>query len=174
QVTVVDTTTPPTPTPTPPTPVPPASPSTTGSISGSSNSSSAIIPVTGGKVIDLDCNSSFWAFGVKLSFMNLCDYQTTLDNVNPNNLPGALPDGYSFVMGVDLDILSDGEVIAALPNGAGIQFDFPLLGESRDQFAVLTWNGSEWIDVPAQGSDDQNVYQVTTTSQTGIFILVKE
>ncbi|HMB23458.1 MAG TPA: HYR domain-containing protein, partial [Anaerolineales bacterium] len=139
QVTVVDTTVVVTPTP----PAPPASGSgSEGSASGSPNSPPVIIPVTGGKVIDLDCDSAFWAFGIKLSFTSLCDYQTTLENVNASDLPGALPDGYSFVMGLDLDILSEGEVIDALPNGAGIQFDFPLLGESRDQFAVLTWNGS--------------------------------
>ena len=125
-------------------------------------------------MIDLDCNSTFWAFGIKLSFTSLCDYQTTLDNVDVNELPGALPDGYSFVMGLNLDILNEGKVIDKLPNGAGIQFDFPMLEGPRDQFAVLAWNGSEWIEVPSQGNSDQNFYQVVTTNQTGIFVLVKK
>lgn len=166
QVTVTDTTIVPTPT-------------STGSTSGASatnpsNSSLLIIPVTGGKVIDLGCDSAFWAFGIKLSFMSLCDYQTTLDSVDIKDLPGILPNGYSFVMGLNLSILSGGKVIDELPSGTSIQLDFPMLSGSRDQFAVLTWNGSEWIEVPPQSSDDPGFYRVITTNQTGLFILVKK
>jgi hypothetical protein len=73
-----------------------------------------------------------------------------------------------------LEILSQGQVIDQLPNGAGIQFDFPMLSGSSDQFAVLAWNGSAWVEVPSQSENDQNFYQVVTTSQTGIFVLVKK
>ncbi len=170
QVTVLDMTVPVLPTP-------PASAST-GSASGSSNSgqgsSALIIPVTGGKVIDLDCNSTFWAFGIKLSFMSLCDYQTMLDNVDANNLPGALPNGYSFVMGLDLGILSEGKLIEDLPNGTSIQLDFPILGGPKAQFAVLHWDGNQWIEISQQSSDNQDFYQIVTMDKTGIFILVKK
>lgn len=200
QVTVVDTTVvvvPPTP-PTPPTS--PTSPSSTSdSTLGSSTSQSApsesIIPVTGGGVIDLDCNSTVWAFGIKLSFMNLCDYQTTLDSIDVDNLPGALPDGYTFVVGLDLNLLSENQAVEELPDGAGIQLDFPILDGSSDQFAVLYWNGDEWVEVSEQISDDQisqfvsdnsdnelhkvqsaleAFYQILTTNQTGIFVLVEK
>ncbi|MBN2117953.1 MAG: HYR domain-containing protein [Anaerolineales bacterium] len=155
--------------------VPPASPaSMPGSPASQTAPSEFIIPVTGGEVIDLDCNSAFWAFGIRLSFMSLCDYQTTLNNVGSNNLPGTLPNGYTFVMGLDLSILSENQAIENLPDGTGIQMDFPILDGSSDQFSVLHWNGSEWIEVPPQTSDDENFYQVRTTGETGIFVLVKK
>jgi len=192
QVTVTDTTVIVIPTPTPPAGTPG---STSGSSTSQSTSTELIIPVTGGKVIQLDCNSAFWAYGIKLSFMNLCDYQTTLENISPNNLPGALPEGYSFVMGLDLSLLSEDQAVEDLPNGTGIQFDFPLLEGSKDQFAVLHWDGDEWVKVSQQISNDkvaqfvsessdnqlyqietalETFYQVLTTNQTGIFVLVKK
>jgi hypothetical protein len=173
QVTVVDTTpAPPTPTPSP---APSPAPLSTGSISGTSASfSPIIIPVTSGKAIRLDCNSAFWAFGIKLSFTSLCDYQATLNSINANNLPGPLPNDSTFVLGLNLSIMKDNQVIENLPSGSGIQMDFPALGGSQDQFAVLYWNGSEWIEVSPQPSSDDNFYQVSTTDKTGIFVLVKK
>lgn len=192
QVTITDTTVIVIPTPTPPAGTPGSTP---GSSTSQSTSTELIIPVTGGKVIRLDCNSAFWAYGIKLSFMNLCDYQTILDNVSLDNLPGALPEGYSFVMGLDLSLLSGDQAVEDLPDGTGIQFDFPLLEGSKDQFAVLHWNGDEWVEVSQQISNDkvaqfviensdtelyqietalETFYQVLTTNETGIFVLVKK
>jgi hypothetical protein len=130
--------------------------------------------VTGGKIIALGCDSAFWAFGVRLSFTNLCGYQATLDNLNPPDLPGVLPDGYSFVMGLDLRILRGNQAVEQLPEGTEVQLAFPLLGNSPDRFAVLSWDGSAWKEVAPQGSSDPGFYQVTTTEQTGIFVLVKK
>lgn len=125
-------------------------------------------------MIDLDCNSVFWAFGIKLSFTGLCDYQTTLDDIGRDELPGALPDGHSFVMGLDLRILKDNEAIEELPDGTSVLLDFPRLGDSSGQFAVLHWNGNEWVEVSQQAGGDLNFYQISTTDQTGIFVLVKK
>jgi hypothetical protein len=154
-----------------------------------------IIPLTGGEVINLECNSSFWAFAVQLSFINLCDHQTILNGIDVNNLPGELPNGYSFVAGLDVDILSENQSMEGLPDGTGIQMDFPISDGSPDQFAALYWSGSEWIEISQQISDAeipqaisgnsdnefyqvQNAldafYQVLTTNKTGIFALVKK
>jgi hypothetical protein len=196
QVTVVNTSvvvppTPPTSTPT----VPGSGTSTLGFSYSPSSSTPLIIPVTSGKVIDLDCNSAFWAFGVKLSFLNLCDSQTILSNLDLNDLPGALPDGYSFEMGLDVSILSENQAIEELPNGTGIQMDFLILSGSKDQFVVLYWDGSQWVEVSEQISSEEvsqfvnenggtelyqvetaldTSYQVLTTNQTGIFVLAKK
>lgn len=187
------------PTSTPPTATPTAPASTlvppTSSSSGSSTSnttSSLIIPLTGGG-IDLDCNSSFTMFGIKLTFLNLCDQQTTIKNITSNNLPGTLPQGFSFVMGLDVKVLSNGQALQNLPNGSGIQMDFPISG--GDQFAVLYWNGSSWAEISQQISEDKiaqvvgsstdnNLYQILspgdafykilTTDKTGTFVLVKQ
>ena len=146
-------------------------------------------------MINLDCNSSFSAFGIKLSFLNLCDQQTTLKSVGASELPGKLPDGYTFVKGLNVDVLSANQVIADLPSGTGVEIDFPITGGSKDQFAVLHWNGSAWVEISQQVRSDnisqtlgnntgnelyqvQNTiadfYQVLTTNKTGIFVLVKK
>lgn len=191
------TSTPPTSTPPTATPSAPAStlvpPTSVSSGSSTSNTnSSLIIPLTGG-VIDLDCNSSFSMFGIQLTFLNLCDQQTTLKNVTAGNLPGNIPQGFSFVMGLDVKVLSNGQALQNLPNGSGIQMDFPISG--ADQFAVLYWNGSSWVEISQQISEDKvsqvagssadnNLYQilssgdafykVLTTEKTGSFVLVKK
>jgi len=150
--------------------------------------------LTGGEAIDLNCNTAFWAFGIKLSFMNLCDHQTIPNSINVNNLPGNLPEGYSFVMGLDLKISSKNQAIENLPNGTAIQMDFPISGGSKDKFAVLYWNGDEWVEISQQINSDEisqtvngntdefyqiqagldGFYQIITTAKTGIFVLVKK
>ncbi|HLE91865.1 MAG TPA: HYR domain-containing protein, partial [Anaerolineales bacterium] len=125
-----------------------------------STSSGFIIPLTGGGLIDLECNSVLWAFGIKLSFLNLCDHQTTINSIGASDLPAGLPDGFSFVMGLDVQVLSENQIITDLPDGSGIEMDFPIYAQSRDQFAVLYWsdadgNGNgEWIEVSQQLSPD--------------------
>ena len=129
---------------------------------------------------------------MKLSFINLCDQQATIKGLTANNLPGQLPNSFTFIAGVDVQILSDGQVLETLPDGSGIQLDFPTSG---DQCAVLYWNGSAWIEITQKTSDDQlarlvesdaanelyqiessgeGSYKVLTTEQTGIFVLVKK
>ena len=164
-----------------------------------STPSGFIIPLTGGELIDLDCNSVLWAFGIKVSFYNLCDYQTTLHSVAASDLPAGLPEGFEFVMGLDLAILSEGQFIEELPAASGIQMDFPTYEQSLDQFAVLFWSEADgkWIEVTAQINADEIsqtlnataeselyqvlteslselFYQALTTQHTGVFILVKK
>ena len=160
-----------------------------------------VIPVTGGGLINLDCLTTINIFGIKVTFFNLCDYQATLNSVDASNLPGQLPNGASFVMGLDVLVLNQGQVIQFLPNGAGIQMDFP--AGSQDQFAVLYWNdedgdgNGEWIEIsqllnsdklsqvmsadPADelyhiraSAADGNLYKILTTEKIGIFVLVKK
>jgi hypothetical protein len=104
--------------------------------------------------------------------MNLCDHQTILDSVGLNNLPGELPDNYSFVVGLDLSVLHENKALTGLPAGSSIQMDFPALGD--DQFTALYWNGSTWIEIPQQAGSNANFYQITTTDKLGVFILVKK
>ncbi|HSL43105.1 MAG TPA: HYR domain-containing protein [Anaerolineales bacterium] len=163
-----------------------------------SSSSVPLIPVTTGP-IELACNSTLWSHSIKLSFMNLCDHQAALHKVDAGRLPGKLPAGFSFVMGLDVDILAAGQGLKALPTGAGIQMDFPLYQEARDQFMVLYWDEAkaEWIEVSMELNTDKlseslkvekgeelyqltgeglsNLfYQILTTDHTGIFVLVKK
>ena len=159
------------------------------------NSSTLIIPLTGGEIINLDCDSAFWAFGIKLSFINLCNQQTILNAIDVNNLPGQLPNGLTFVMGLNLNILSQNQILGDLPNGTGVQISFPISGSSVDPYEVLHWNGNEWIQISQQINNDQlthvlgmnaedefyqvqdatsGFYQILTTGKTGSFVLVKK
>ncbi len=98
--------------------------------------------------------------------------------------------------------MTNGQIIKTLPNGTGIELDYPLYKQSRDHFAVLYWNDSdgdgkgEWIEVSKQLSQSKipealttkstnELYQLIqtvsnvfypslTTDKTGIFILVKK
>ena len=179
-----------TPTSTPTTPTPPTN--TPGSSTSNANSSTSIIPVTGG-LIDLACDSVFSAFGIQLSFFNLCDQQAAIEGITADSLPGKLPNGFTFVTGMNIQIFSDGEVLPTLPDGSGIQMDFP--ASDGEQFAVLYWNGTTWIEIMQKTSEDNvsslvdanpvnelyqiesadgNFYKILTTEKTGTFVLVRK
>lgn len=110
------------------------------------------------------------------------------------NLPGKLPSDFIFVTGIDVKILSKGEILQVLPNHTSIQLDFPTFSEA-DQFAVLYWNGSAWVEI-TQTTKEDNIstrvdvdaanelyqiasgadllYKVLTTEKIGTFVLVKK
>ena len=191
---------PPTDEPTQPTSTPPAPGTSTGGSSapGTSNTSvsspNGVIPITGGQLMNLDCNSVFLVFGVRVAFLNLCDLQTTINGVEAGDLPGDLPEGTTLVLGLDVDVLNDGQSIETLPAGTGIQMDFPI--SAGAEYAVLFWNEtqSEWVEVTSQlnpndlagalsNESGDGLYllnedvadsflEVLTTNQPGIFVLV--
>jgi len=158
--------------------------------------------LTGGELIDLDCNSVIWAYGIKLTFYNLCAQQATIHSVGATELPAKLPAGYSYLMGLQLDILTSGQIIKSLPTGTGIGMDYPLNDQSRDQLVLLYWNDpdgdgkGEWVEFSKQLGRDKITQTLTTkslvefyrvnpvarevlfatltTDKTGIFILVKK
>jgi hypothetical protein len=96
-----------------------------------------------------------------------------LKSVDGNDLPGSLPDGFTFIIGLDFSILRQNQLVESLPNESSIQMDFPIAG-AKDQFVVLFWNGSEWVQVSQQAMEDPAIYQVSTTELTGIYVLVKK
>jgi hypothetical protein len=141
-------------------------------------------------------------FGVKFTFYNLCDQQARIENVSASDLPGSLPTGYSYVKGVRLDIQTLGQLLQNLPDGAGVEMDFPFFHASPDTFTLLYWNdpdgdgNGEWIEVTkllsrpqlttaltARSADE--LYRITTaagdmfypaltTDKTGFFILAQK
>ena len=154
----------------------------------------ATIPVTGDELIDLDCFTVANAFGIMVTFHNLCDQQAGIGEITNTSLPGALPSGYSFVAGLDIQVLDLGQILEALPNNAGVQMEFPL-GGSQDQFAVLYWNDGQWVEITQpmndndldqvlstnaqnelykMSSSNSELQKVLTTEFTGTFVLVKK
>jgi hypothetical protein len=122
--------------------------------------------------------------------------------VEASELPANLPAGYSYIRGLQVDILTDGKILEHLPHGSGIEMDFSLNAQSRDQLAVLYWNDpdgdgkGEWNEISqllrrerisealTTTSTDElyelvyigtNVFYPTlTTDKTGIFVLVQK
>jgi len=183
---------------TPPTPTP-------GTIPPSSQSTSNfVIPITGGGVTDLDCNSILWIGGIKVTFLNLCDYQSTMTSVDTNHLPGRLPFGYTFVMGLNFDVLFNSQIVKDLPNGSGVEIDFPVTSTPKDQLVALYWSDDdgdgkgEWLEISQELTQDKIpqalvnntedelyrikdstaqanlLYQIITAEKTGTFILVRK
>ena len=145
-----------------------------------STGSSFLIPLTGGELIDLDCDSILWAFGIRLSFINLCDYQTTIHSVVASDLPAALPNGASFVMGLRLDLLLDGELVEELPSSTGIEMDFPVYNQSLDQFAVLFWDDADgdgngtWVEISQELGLEEIAQALNATGADGFYQLSAE
>jgi len=187
--------------PLPPSSTPPTSPPDP----QSQGNSGFIIPVTGvGSLFDLDCLTVIDFFGIKVTFHNLCDYQATIIQMEADTLPSELPATYSFVQGLNVTVLFDGQVVKRLPVGTGVQLDFPIPANAQDQFAVLLWDDEdgdgkgEWLEVTqlikdkdlsktllAPDSKDElyqivptetlkAFYRVLTTDKTATFVLVKK
>lgn len=162
------------------------------------------IPVTGGgSLIDLQCLSIVNAFDVEITFHNLCEHQANIALIEKDTLPGVLPDGFTFVKGLDILVLDNGQLMDALPNGTGIQLDFPIPANTQALYSVLYWHdensdgNGKWIEVSKlvnsgdlskvmsanaeeelykiSPTDDMKAfYQIITTEQTGIFVIVKK
>ena len=118
-----------------------------------------------------------------------------------SQLPAPLPEGFSYQLGVNVEILTNGEVLENLPDGAGIELDYPVNTTLIDQFAVLYWNDpdgdgqGEWVEITQpldrsqllqtlniEAEDElyklstfigDQFYPVLTTDRTGIFILAR-
>jgi len=154
---------------------------------------SGIIAITGGELIDLNCFTVVNAFGILVTFHNLCDEQGVIEEVTENTLPSALPGGFTFVKGLDVQVLNNGQLLETLPNNTGVQMDFPL--PARGQFAVLYWDNDHWVEIAQlmndsdldavlatdavnelykMSSSNGSVHKALTTELTGTFVLVQK
>jgi hypothetical protein len=82
-------------------------------------------------------------------------------------LPGALPEGKTFVVGASIKLMLAGEEIEDWPAGVQVSFDIP--AGMEPPFTVLSWNGTAWVEVPSAVVDGKVVFSVTGP---GKFVLV--
>jgi hypothetical protein len=134
-----------------------------------------IIPVTGGAgVVDLSCVSPFITtlvspLGTHLTFTQLCGNSAMVEDVPETLLPGALPAGMNYVTSVAASILKDGSLVETLPDGGSIKVEFNLPAGGNQQFAILFWDGSKWVELPITVVGN---HAEVTAFQSGQFILV--
>jgi hypothetical protein len=158
-----------------------------------------IITVTGGELFDLDCFTVVNAFGIRITFHNLCDHQSIINDVESNSLPAELPDGLLFVDALNIAVLFEGDRVEGLPLGTGVQVDFPITTNAQDEYAVLLWDNEikEWLDVTQLMKDDElskilstdtddklfqivptettkALYRILSAEKTGTFVIVKK
>jgi hypothetical protein len=154
---------------------------------------SSLIPVAGGETFDLECDTAVVLNGIEVFFYNLCDQQTVLTGMAETTLPGPLTVGLTFVSGLNVTVLDQGQALDALPVDTGIEMDFPVNGS--DQYSVLFWMNGEWVEITqslneadltnALGTDaeielyklissETGMYKTLTTEVTGTFVLVKK
>ncbi len=72
-------------------------------------------------------------------------------------LPGALPEGKTFVAGISVITVGSGQV----------SFDIP--EDAVPPFTILFWDGTQWVEIPSTVVDGQVVFTVT---QPGVYVLV--
>ncbi|MDP1714919.1 MAG: right-handed parallel beta-helix repeat-containing protein [Anaerolineales bacterium] len=72
-------------------------------------------------------------------------------------LPGALPEGKTFVAGISVITVGNGQV----------SFDIP--EDAVPPFTILFWDGTQWVIIPSTVVDGQVVFTVT---QPGVYVLV--
>ena len=136
-----------------------------------------VLPVTAGETIDLDCDTTVNAFGIIITFHNLCGYQSIITRVDSNALPGQLDGAMSFANGINIALLLNGEVVAELPAGGEVEVNFPISQDSGN-FTALQWDnaGQGWLELPqAQPADSMNnFYQILTTESAGTIVLASK
>lgn len=97
-------------------------------------------------------------------------------------LPGALPDGVEYVSGLTAIHSPDGSDVA-LGGLVFVSFVVPADMQGED-FAILYWNGTEWVDLDTAAFDDGRIvlnggyftsdgYFEAVTNFSGSFVLVK-
>jgi hypothetical protein len=96
------------------------------------------------------------------------------------SLPGNLPDGYSFVSGLAVDVVQNGQLVKDLPVGSGVRMDFPIPNASKSQFAILYWSDDdgdgtgEWLEISQQITEDKLSGTLLTNSEDELYKVIRD
>ncbi len=149
--------------------------SSSGTTGGASSGIGGFVPVTGGGAFAIRCSNpavyNFPVEGFRVSYFNLCNFQGTLEVEQASGLPGKLPNGRPFVKGLTANVIQNGALVNPLPSSSQIQIEFLIPANQQNaNLGVLSWNGSQWIEITGQKTADG--YFRITTNQPGTFVLV--
>lgn len=121
----------------------------------------------GEKKVTLDLGDGF---GI---FQNLCGFNIQLDEVKNDLLPGALPEGVSYLTSMNAQTSVDGKAVDELPAGGKLTLKFPVPdGADEASLAVLFWNGAEWIEV--SGGEVVDGFYMVEVTRPGIYVLASQ
>ncbi|HCR70771.1 MAG TPA: hypothetical protein DIW23_04950 [Anaerolineae bacterium] len=141
-----------------------------------------------GNSADLDCDlysgtTLILPNGDKVTFKCPIGDSATLNNVANDNLPNALPEDVEYVSGLVATTSPDGSDVP-LDGLVVVTFIIPD-GMQGEDFAILYWDGTEWLDLDTATFEDgrkvfnggyitEDGYFEALTNFSGNFVLVKK
>ncbi|MHC1785365.1 MAG: hypothetical protein AB9891_21895 [Anaerolineaceae bacterium] len=145
-------------------------------VGGGADGAGLVIPVTGGLMTGLSCtdaNTLMLASGNSVAFSApLCGFDAGLTEEAGDSLPAPLPDGYTFISGMTLNLQKSGTDFGVLPEPvtSTLKFGVPedLAGKT---LAILFWDAAAngglgaWVEVPSDAPG------LATLNYTGTFVL---
>jgi len=139
--------------------------------------SGLLIPVTGSGLYMLGDPSSDVTLsgGDFIRYSGLVGYWAGLAYLSQDELPAALPDGYTFLTGMASTLIDPyGDPVSELPSGAEMLGSFMQQNKAADQeFAILYWDAqaSAWVELEITLSGDF-VQFASAQLAGGTFVLV--
>jgi hypothetical protein len=133
-----------------------------------------IIPVTGGEQIT--CDESQTSVKVMLAngnFVTLAcpiNEYAIVDQALEDGLPAPLEDGNDFISATTALVIRANQPVGSLEDAMVVSFLIPD-GMQDAEFAILFWDGTQWVELEGKLSEDGLHFEVTT-SFAGIFVLV--
>jgi len=100
----------------------------------------------------------------------MCGYEAALVEETPDSLPGELPEGYTFIAGLTLELFRGGAQIEELEDGT-LQVSFVLPEEVEGELVILYWDAEagEWVEITDFVIVEGRV--VLTVNYPGTFVL---
>ena len=134
----------------------------------------AIIPVTGGEMIDLLAGTLLvLPDGNSVRFNNLADYQGMAQSVAEASLPGSLPAGTTFGSALSAAVLKDGSPVSPLPAGASLDLSFVIPTDLAGQnLTIMFWDEASGSLQEVSGVSVVDGKVVANVTFTGTFVLV--
>jgi hypothetical protein len=118
-----------------------------------------IIVIESDETIEITCQSKLVTLrlprGDQGTFVNLCGYAASLEQIHPNELPQNLPTGFQLTVSMKVLIANDGKWVNVLPRQSSETISFVVdPDESTNNYAILYWdhtlneNKGGWLELP--------------------------